>query len=144
MAVVTLLFFDSGRADAPVNPGAMIVLGILAGGDGLADIVGRRYGGSSRLPIGDRRKSLVGSLAMFVGGWLFAFALLTLFSIGTLLDPIACIPLLVGAAALATVVEAFSRAGTDNLTVSFAVLIAFMIVFYAAPEYWSTPLLFTI
>lgn len=55
---VTLLFWR----DSPIG---LLVLCLLCGGDGLADIVGRRYG-STKLPF-NHRKSWAGSLAMFTG-----------------------------------------------------------------------------
>ena len=49
--------------DSPVG---VLILGLMCGGDGLADIVGRRLGGTARLPW-NAQKSWAGSLAMFAG-----------------------------------------------------------------------------
>lgn len=55
---VTLLFWRE-------SPIGLLVLCLMCGGDGLAHIVGRRYG-SAKLPF-NHSKSWVGSLAMFTG-----------------------------------------------------------------------------
>lgn len=49
------------------HPAGLVAVSLVCGGDGLADIVGRRWGGSNKLPWnGD--KSWAGTLAMFGGG----------------------------------------------------------------------------
>ena len=58
MTAVTVAFWR----DSPVG---MMVLSLMCGGDGLADIVGRRFG-TAKLPY-NRAKSWAGSLAMFAG-----------------------------------------------------------------------------
>src|SRR5687768_17273851 len=66
--VVTLLYWK----DSPVGIPALMMM---CGGDGIADIVGRRVH-SPQLPW-SREKSLAGSLSVFLGGWLltmFIFA----------------------------------------------------------------------
>ena len=55
---VTVLFWRE-------SPVGLIVLSLMCGGDGLADIVGRQYG-SAKLPF-NVDKSWAGSLAMFSG-----------------------------------------------------------------------------
>ena len=50
-----------------VRPAGMVALAMMCGGDGLADIVGRRFGGSNPLPY-NPSKSVAGSLAMLLGG----------------------------------------------------------------------------
>lgn len=59
MVVITTLYWR----DSPVG---VIALALMCGGDGLADIVGRRFGGGNKLPY-NASKSLSGSLAMFAG-----------------------------------------------------------------------------
>ena len=44
---------------------------MMCGGDGLADIVGRRWGGAARLPW-NAAKSWAGTAAMFAGGFAMA------------------------------------------------------------------------
>ncbi|MER2598808.1 MAG: phosphatidate cytidylyltransferase [Caldilineales bacterium] len=113
--VATLLFWLN-------SPIGIVILMILCGGDGLADIIGRRFG-AAKLPW-NPRKSWAGSAAMFLGGFGFALAYLVLFSrlgvfdlsiAGSLL-PLAVICL------AATVVEAVSGQDMDNLTVTFTAL----------------------
>lgn len=48
------------------NPIGVVALSLMCGGDGLADIIGRRFGGNNKLPYNES-KSLSGSLAMFAG-----------------------------------------------------------------------------
>ena len=62
MTAVTVVFWR----DSPVG---MMVLSLMCGGDGLADIIGRRYG-TAKLPF-NKAKSWAGSLAMFTGKSLF-------------------------------------------------------------------------
>lgn len=58
MTAVTVVFWR----DSPVG---MMVLSLMCGGDGLADIIGRKYG-KAKLPF-NKAKSWAGSLAMFTG-----------------------------------------------------------------------------
>lgn len=51
----------------------LIALSLMCGGDGLADIVGRRLGHLGRLPY-NPAKSWAGSAAMFIGGLAFSLA----------------------------------------------------------------------
>jgi dolichol kinase len=50
-----------------VSCSGMVAICLMCGGDGLADVVGRRWGGSNRLPY-NPSKSLIGSVAMLLGG----------------------------------------------------------------------------
>ena len=59
------------------SPIGMVALIVMSGGDGLADIVGRRYG-VHMLPW-SKRKTWEGSLAMFGGGWIFASLVLAVY-----------------------------------------------------------------
>lgn len=58
MTATTLVFWRQ-------SPVGMMVIALMCGGDGLADIIGRKYG-SAKLPF-NRSKSWAGSLAMFSG-----------------------------------------------------------------------------
>ncbi len=49
----------------------MVAVCLMCGGDGLADIVGRRFGGGNKLPW-NGTKSAAGSLAMLLGGTVMA------------------------------------------------------------------------
>jgi phytol kinase len=60
LAAVTVLFWRD-------SPAGLIAVAMVCGGDGLADIVGRRWGGGNPLPWnGD--KSWAGSTGFWVGG----------------------------------------------------------------------------
>ena len=63
------------------NPVGAIVLATMCGGDGFADVVGRRFGASNKLPY-NPSKSLAGSLAMFVGGMGLSVVLLGVLELG--------------------------------------------------------------
>jgi phytol kinase len=60
--------------DSPIGITALM---LLCGGDGLADIVGKRFP-SGPLPW-SKRKSWAGSISMFLGGWVFATAVLAIY-----------------------------------------------------------------
>ncbi|MFZ2488550.1 MAG: phosphatidate cytidylyltransferase [Anaerolineae bacterium] len=113
--VATLLFW----VDSPIG---IVILMILCGGDGLADIIGRRFG-AAKLPW-NPRKSWAGSVAMFLGGFLFALAYLALFARVGVFDlniTAALLPLALICLA-ATAVEAVSGQDMDNVTVTVAAL----------------------
>jgi phytol kinase len=112
---VTLIFWT----DSPVG---VILLMLLCGGDGLADVVGRRYG-RAKLPR-QRDKSWAGSLGFILGGLVFSLLLLAYFDAVGFLDldlASALAPLLV-TTLVAAVVEATTPADFDNLTVPLAAL----------------------
>lgn len=99
------------------NPIGIVALMLLCGGDGLADIVGKRVNGN-RLPWSPH-KSWAGSAAMFAGGWIFSMLVLTVFqlagqlpgTVGGYLVPVTLITL------AGTVVESLPFSDLDNLTV---------------------------
>ena len=102
------------------SPVGILALMLMCGGDGLADVVGRRWG-KTRLPF-NPGKSWAGSAAMLVGGFAFAFGFVALFNAFGNFVP----PLDLGRAALsvgiislaATMVEALPLADIDNLTLT--------------------------
>ncbi|THU59172.1 hypothetical protein C4D60_Mb03t22190 [Musa balbisiana] len=61
------------------SPVGVVSLTMMSGGDGFADIVGRRYG-VTKLPY-NQQKSWVGSISMFVFGMLFSVGMLYYFSV---------------------------------------------------------------
>jgi len=102
------------------NPAGLICVSLMCGGDGLADIVGRRWG-QVKLPY-NSSKSYAGSAAMFVGGaamsigLVYAFCSLGFFqclSLSTMLPYIGIV------CAAATVVESLpiNQVLDDNLSV---------------------------
>jgi phytol kinase len=114
--VITLLYWRT-------SPIGIIGLMLMCGGDGLADVVGRRWGRST-LPW-SARKTWIGSLGMFAGGWVFSIGILTLYLSagyfgGTITDyllPVTWIAL------VGTLVESLPIPDLDNLTVTGSALI---------------------
>jgi phytol kinase len=104
------------------SPVGIVALMLMCGGDGLADIIGRRFG-VHKLPFSPG-KSWVGSGAMFLGSWAFAVGMVVWFNtLGLFTDPMALpqIVLSVGViAAIATLVEALPFPDIDNLTLTAA------------------------
>ncbi len=102
------------------SPVGVVALMLLCGGDGLADIVGRRWG---RVPLPfNPSKSWAGSLAMAVGGFVFALAFLALFNaLGDFSPPRGLGPAALKLALIAlaaAVVEALPLGDADNLTIA--------------------------
>jgi dolichol kinase len=139
VVVATVLWFYvpvTGLVDA--NPTAFLVFGCLAGGDGLADIIGRQYGGKVKFGFFGSKKTLMGSLGMFVGSFLFSMILVSLFSLET--AAISAGGLLVSTIIIslfATIVEAVSPPSLDNITVVASVLLMIMVFNTVAPGLWG-------
>ncbi|ASC71251.1 Phytol kinase [Halomicronema hongdechloris C2206] len=119
MVICTVLFWRQ-------SPLGILALMMMCGGDGLADIVGRRWG-RHKLPFSPE-KSWAGSTAMFVASVLFGWGALQLFSalgygqLGGGPGQVAIAPLLL-IAAVATLVEALPFKDIDNLTLPLTVLV---------------------
>jgi phytol kinase len=114
--VMTLIFWRT-------SPLGITALMILCAGDGLADVIGSRAAGSSSLPW-SRRKTWLGSLAMFVGGWLVSMALLSMFN-STSHITLNMNELILGSSVVAlgsAMVESLPFSDIDNLTVPLAAL----------------------
>jgi phytol kinase len=121
---VTLLFGLLWRPDGPVDRVPIAVAGVMAmtWGDALAALIGKRIG-QHRYRVGQSERSWEGSAAMFLASAVAMFFVLLLLP-GSSLSPHsipshtgqALSAALVGAAG-ATLVEAVSPHGTDNLTV---------------------------
>ena len=100
------------------NPIGITALMLMCGGDGLADILGRRWGKTKLPKAAD--KSWIGSLGMLVGGWSFAVLVVAIFiSSGVFAPPLAdyLLPLTIIALA-GTLVESIPIRDIDNLTVT--------------------------
>jgi len=108
--VLTIVFWRN-------SPIGIIALMILCGGDGLADIVGKKIGGL-RLPWSPK-KTLAGTSTMLLGGFIFAMFVLYVFVWqGYLSSPITQYLLPVGLIALVTtLVESLPFTDIDNITV---------------------------
>ncbi|MBW4528712.1 MAG: hypothetical protein KME18_26695 [Phormidium tanganyikae FI6-MK23] len=102
------------------SPIGIVALMSLCGGDGLADIVGRRFG--THKLFFNPQKSWAGSLAMFIGSFTFSFAFLVLFNYFHNFQPalgLAAIARNVAAIALvSTIVEALPYRDIDNITLT--------------------------
>jgi phytol kinase len=111
--VCTILFWRH-------SPVGILALMLMCGGDGLADVIGRRWG-RAKLPI-NSTKSWAGSAAMLLGGYAFAIGFVALFNaFGNFTPPLdgARAAGIVAAIALAaTVVEALPLKDIDNLTLT--------------------------
>jgi len=99
------------------NPVGIIALMVMCGGDGLADLVGKRFG-NLKIPW-SKGKSWAGSLAVFLGGLLFSSAVLAVFLSlglfeGSLADYVPGLALITFTAAL---VESLPLPEIDNITV---------------------------
>jgi phytol kinase len=120
--VCTILFWRT-------SPVGILALMLMCGGDGLADIVGRRWG-RAKLPFSPE-KSWAGSAAMFAGSFVFAWAFVALFG------ALGYFPLnLAGAAGrialialAATVVEALPFHDVDNITVTLTASVLGLVLF---------------
>ncbi len=105
------------------SPVGILALMLMCGGDGLADIIGRRWG-AAHLPI-NASKSWAGSAAMAVGG--FAFGFVALFQSLGLYE----LPLTTGAIAAriavislaAAAVEALPLPDIDNITTTAVAIV---------------------
>ena len=97
----------------------IIALMLMCGGDGLADILGRRFG-QRKLPWSDE-KSWVGSFGMLIGGWLFAVGIIAIY-INWGICPgifISYLPEITIIAIAGTLVESLPYHDVDNITVTF-------------------------
>jgi len=119
------------------NPTALLIIGCVSGGDGLADIIGRKFGGEKKIGIKGSEKTYIGSIGMLVGSILVSSILVLIFSlevsnfnIVTLILPIIVVSI------IATVVEAISPKGTDNFTVFLAVIFVIFILEFGFPTFW--------
>lgn len=122
--VCTILFWRH-------SPVGIVALMVMCGGDGLADVVGRRFG-SAKLPFSPD-KSYAGSLGMFLGSFLFGIGMLALFNAFGNFQP----PIEVGYGTLvvaiislvATAVESLPFHDIDNITITLASIIVGVLMF---------------
>ena len=108
---VTLIYWRDSLIGIPA-------LMMMCGGDGIADIVGRRVN-SRKLPWSPE-KSLAGSLSVFVGGWLLTMLVFAVYVwVGAFDGPVARFLLPVGLIALgAMLVESLPFKDVDNITLT--------------------------
>jgi dolichol kinase len=114
------------------SPIGVVAMSTMAAGDGMADLIGRKWGGDNKWEFSDGSKSKVGTLAFIV------FAFLTSFGLVNWLITTGCIDLTLGTTDLAvrllliSVITAFVELvpyGDDNYTVpgTAAVLAAILL-----------------
>ncbi|MFZ5881147.1 MAG: diacylglycerol/polyprenol kinase family protein [Chloroflexota bacterium] len=120
--VLTLVFWK----DSPIGIAALMMM---CGGDGLADVVGRRIP-SPKLPW-SREKSVAGSLSVFFGGWgLTALILFIYVSLGIFSGPFSAFLLPITLVALAgTVIESLPQKDVDNITLTLTAVLVGWFVF---------------
>jgi phytol kinase len=101
----------------------------MCGGDGLADILGRRFG-KKKLPW-SKVKSWIGSLGMLLGGWTFAVAIVVVFVIkGIFPGPVISYVFPISLIAIAgTLVESLPIKDVDNITVTFTAVLLGVLLF---------------
>ncbi len=119
---MTLIYWKDSLIGIPA-------LMILCGGDGIADIVGRRVN-SPKLPW-SREKSVAGSLSVFFGGWLLTMFIFTVYVwLGAFSGPTTRFVLPVSLVTLgATLVESLSFKDIDNVTIVVACVVIGHLVF---------------
>jgi phytol kinase len=110
---VTLIYWRDSLVGIPA-------LMMMCGGDGVADIVGRRVS-SPRLPWSPE-KSLAGSLSVFLGGWLLTLFIFAIYVwAGAFAGPVTrFIPPLTWIALGAMLVESLPFRDVDNITLTVA------------------------
>lgn len=119
--IITILFwYDS--------PTGIVALMLMCGGDGLAGILGKRYG-KSRIPW-NPRKTWIGSTAMFTGGLLLSLAILGIYISNGFFDTTLkeLIPAILIISFMAAIVETLPLPDIDNITVTAtAVLLGYFL-----------------
>ncbi|MBY8979709.1 MAG: hypothetical protein KGD72_04915 [Candidatus Lokiarchaeota archaeon] len=137
MVLMTFFWFyvpSTGISNA--NPTALLIIGCISGGDGLADIIGRKFGGK-KIGLKGSEKTIVGSIGMLVGSILVSSILVLIFSLEVPnFDIIKLILPIILVSIIATVVEALSPKGTDNFTIFLAVIIVILILEFGFPGFW--------
>ncbi|XP_065634817.1 probable phytol kinase 1, chloroplastic isoform X3 [Quercus suber] len=101
------------------SPVGLISLAMMCGGDGIADIIGRRFG-SLKIPY-NQQKSWAGSISMFIFGFLISIGMLQYYSVlGYLhLDWVQTVQKVALVSLVATVVESLptTEIVDDNISV---------------------------
>jgi phytol kinase len=119
---ITLLFWKDSLIGIPA-------LMMMCGGDGIADIVGRRVR-SPKLPW-SREKSVAGSLSVFAGGWILTILIFVIYVwAGAFTGPVTRFLLPVMWIALgAMLVESLPFKDIDNITITLASILVGYLVF---------------
>jgi phytol kinase len=120
--ILTLVFWK----ESPIGITALMMM---CGGDGLADIVGRRIASPKLSWSGE--KSVAGSLSVFFGGWgLTAIILFIYVSLGIFSGPFSRYLIPIALVALAgTVIESLPQKDVDNITLTVTAVLVGWFVF---------------
>ena len=120
--IITIVFWRS-------SPVGIVALMVLCGGDGLADVVGKRID-SKNLPWSPQ-KTLAGSLAMFMGSYILSILVLWVFvNWGYFAGPIIAYLIPVGIIALiSTAVESLPIRDIDNISVPLVSVLLGLLLF---------------
>lgn len=104
---------------------------MMCGGDGIADIMGRRFG-SVKIPY-NKKKSWVGSISMFIFGFLISIGMLYYFSaLGYFqLDWVWTVERVALVSLVATIVESLpiTEVVDDNISVPLASMVTAVLIF---------------
>jgi phytol kinase len=106
----------------------ILALMLLCGGDGLADVMGNRFG--KRTIPWSPKKTILGSFAMFFGGLFFSLAILGIFELAGVFpsQSMLNLPRIALICFIATIVESLRFSDIDNITVpAVAVLCAHLL-----------------
>lgn len=120
--LLTILFWK----DSPIG---MTALMIMCGGDGIADLVGRRFD-SSKLPHSPN-KTVAGSISVFLGGWLLSAFILAIY-VGGGVFPETFVSYMIPLTIIALVsmaVESLPFKDIDNISVTVAAALVGFLVF---------------
>jgi len=120
--ILTILFWR----DSAIG---IVALMIMCGGDGLADMMGKRFG-TSNLPWSSR-KTWAGSIAMFAGGWVLAVAVIAIYIVFQgMPGPLAqFLPKVTLIALVATAIESLPAEDIDNITVPAVSVLLGLLIF---------------
>jgi phytol kinase len=114
--ILTIMYWK----DSPIG---MVALMLMCGGDGLAEILGRQFG-TTKIPW-NPDKSLIGSIGMFLGGWVLSAFILSLYiAAGIFIGPfnIYLTPLTIIALS-GTLIESLPFHDIDNITVTLTAVL---------------------
>jgi phytol kinase len=114
--ILTIVYWKS-------SPVGIIALMLMCGGDGLADIFGRKWG-AIKIPW-NQSKSWAGSIGMLVGGWFFSVLIVWIFTkAGIFSSPIQSYLLPVTIIAIiGALVESLPLKDIDNITITLSAMI---------------------
>jgi len=120
--VLTLIYWKD-------TPTGMVALMLMCGGDGLAEIMGRRIK-SPKLPW-SKGKTVAGSVGMFIGGWALAAFIVGIFVLaGVFAGPFThyLVPITI-IALVGMAVESLPFKDVDNITVTLVAVLLGVILF---------------